>query len=143
MNPRTLEILKLLQAGEKWGPQELAKRMGVSRRTIYRDMDKLRAEGHDIHFDEEANTYAINADPTSPSLPRGKVASIPQRLNKEHLSPEEEDECDRIIAKATRQLRALKINHQKHMSPETQYLPGIRTLRQVGWSGVLPVFDTE
>ena len=45
---RTLRLLSLLQARRHWGGQELARRLGVSVRTLRRDVDRLRDLGYPV-----------------------------------------------------------------------------------------------
>lgn len=45
---RTLRLLSLLQATRHWRGSELADRLGVSERTLRRDVDRLRELGYDV-----------------------------------------------------------------------------------------------
>ena len=45
---RLLRLLSLLQARRDWTGPELAARLGVSPRTLRRDMDKLRGLGYPV-----------------------------------------------------------------------------------------------
>jgi predicted DNA-binding transcriptional regulator YafY len=45
---RTLRLLSLLQARRHWGGEELAGRLGVSVRTLRRDVDRLRELGYPV-----------------------------------------------------------------------------------------------
>ncbi|GAA1721128.1 YafY family protein [Fodinicola feengrottensis] len=45
---RLLRVLELLQQRHEWGAAELAERLGVSTRTIRRDVDRLRAIGYPV-----------------------------------------------------------------------------------------------
>lgn len=46
---RTLSLLALLQTHRHWAGAELAERLGVSERTVRRDVDRLRALGYPVH----------------------------------------------------------------------------------------------
>jgi predicted DNA-binding transcriptional regulator YafY len=46
---RLLELLSLLQGRRDWRGGELAERLGVSRRTVRRDVERLRELGYPIH----------------------------------------------------------------------------------------------
>ncbi|WP_106238447.1 helix-turn-helix transcriptional regulator [Allonocardiopsis opalescens] len=46
---RMLALLSLLQDGGGWSGEELAERLGVSRRTLRRDVDRLRSLGYPVH----------------------------------------------------------------------------------------------
>ncbi|HEX3649834.1 MAG TPA: WYL domain-containing protein, partial [Pseudonocardiaceae bacterium] len=46
---RLLRLLSLLQSRPEWSGAELADRLGVTDRTVRRDMDKLRGLGYPVH----------------------------------------------------------------------------------------------
>ncbi|MFI7626325.1 helix-turn-helix transcriptional regulator [Microbispora rosea] len=46
---RTLRLLSLLQTHRRWAGAELADRLGVSERTLRRDVDRLRELGYPVH----------------------------------------------------------------------------------------------
>lgn len=56
---RLLQLLQLLQAGRGHNAGSLAQACGVSRRTIFRDLDTLRTAGVPLQFDEELERYHI------------------------------------------------------------------------------------
>ncbi|MEV0848994.1 YafY family protein [Streptomyces sp. NPDC049954] len=46
---RLLRLLSLLQAHQEWAGSELAERLGITSRTVRRDVDRLRALGYPVH----------------------------------------------------------------------------------------------
>ncbi|NEA44294.1 HTH domain-containing protein, partial [Streptomyces sp. SID11385] len=46
---RVLVLLGLLQRGRSWSGPELAGRLGVTARTVRRDVERLRALGYPVH----------------------------------------------------------------------------------------------
>ncbi|MEM7324129.1 MAG: YafY family protein [Actinomycetota bacterium] len=48
---RMLELLALLQRRHRWSGEELSERLGVSRRTLRRDVDRLRELGYPVESD--------------------------------------------------------------------------------------------
>jgi len=56
-----LKLLGLLQAGKGYHTDALASACGVSRRTIFRDLDVLRQAGVPLQYDEEGQHYHIPA----------------------------------------------------------------------------------
>ncbi|MFE3461757.1 helix-turn-helix transcriptional regulator [Nocardiopsis aegyptia] len=52
MPQRLLRLLSLLQGGREWSGAELAERLGVSARTLRRDVDRLRS----LHYEVEGTT---------------------------------------------------------------------------------------
>lgn len=66
-NDRLLDLVRLLSDGRLHRAEDLARRLGVSRRTIYRDMDTLIASGVPI-AGERGLGYAATAEITLPPL---------------------------------------------------------------------------
>src|SRR6266536_2754530 len=66
---RLLELLSLLQARRDWPGAELAQRLEVSRRTIRRDVDRLRALGYPVEsLSGPAGGYRLRAGTAMPPL---------------------------------------------------------------------------
>ncbi len=56
---RLIRIVEILHAGRKCGVSTLADEFGVSRRSVFRDMNVLRDAGLACHFDAETESYAL------------------------------------------------------------------------------------
>ena len=56
---RTLEIIQCIQCGSGLNASELAERFGVSKRTIYRDLNTIRNSGVHVRFDNLADGYRM------------------------------------------------------------------------------------
>jgi predicted DNA-binding transcriptional regulator YafY len=56
---RLLKLLELLQSGSGQNADGLAKSCGVSRRTVFRDLEALQAAGVPVTFDEAHDRYSI------------------------------------------------------------------------------------
>jgi predicted DNA-binding transcriptional regulator YafY len=66
---RLLELLALLQARRHWSGVELADRLGVSGRTVRRDVDRLRDLGYPVDsLTGPAGGYALRAGTAMPPL---------------------------------------------------------------------------
>src|SRR5262250_1838002 len=66
---RLLELLSLLQARRDWPGTELADRLGVSGRTIRRDVERLRALGYPVDsLTGPAGGYRLQAGTALPPL---------------------------------------------------------------------------
>ncbi|GAA3429391.1 helix-turn-helix transcriptional regulator [Streptosporangium sandarakinum] len=66
---RTLRLLSLLQAHREWPGAELAERLGVSPRTLRRDVDRLRELGYPVHsVSGPAGGYRLEAGTAMPPL---------------------------------------------------------------------------
>src|SRR6476659_466906 len=66
---RLLELLSLLQARRDWQGGELAARLGVSRRTIRRDVERLRNLGYPVEsLTGPAGGYRLRAGTAMPPL---------------------------------------------------------------------------
>jgi predicted DNA-binding transcriptional regulator YafY len=57
---RAIRILTCLQSGPIFNAKELASRMHVSRRTIYRDLNLIRGAGIRVEFDERCSGYRVS-----------------------------------------------------------------------------------
>ena len=71
-NDRLLDLVRLLSDGRLHRAEDLARRLGVSQRTIYRDMDTLVASGVPIAGERglgSAATAAITLPPLNLTLP--------------------------------------------------------------------------
>lgn len=58
---RLLKLLQRLQAGQGSNADQLAEACGVSRRTIFRDLETLREAGVPLIFDSQADRYSISS----------------------------------------------------------------------------------
>jgi predicted DNA-binding transcriptional regulator YafY len=77
---RLLSLLLLLQTRGRVGAAELARRFGVSVRTIYRDIDELSASGVPVYAERgRAGGFALHADYRSrlPALNPREAAVLP------------------------------------------------------------------
>lgn len=64
---RLFELLKLLNTGRP-NVESLAMALGVSRRTILRDVEELRDIGFQIEFDQEMKRYVLNGSVLLPTM---------------------------------------------------------------------------
>ncbi|GAB2899338.1 WYL domain-containing protein [Streptomyces mayteni] len=65
---RLLRLLSLLQAHRDWSGTELAARLGVTTRTVRRDVDRLRELGYPVHATPGAPGYQLGAGTDLPPL---------------------------------------------------------------------------
>ncbi|MFI6792017.1 helix-turn-helix transcriptional regulator [Nonomuraea sp. NPDC050383] len=65
---RLLRLLSLLQTPRDWPGAELAERLGVSHRTIRRDIDRLRELGYAVHATAGTPGYRLGAGTGLPPL---------------------------------------------------------------------------
>ncbi|MCN9242009.1 YafY family transcriptional regulator [Streptomyces sp. RY43-2] len=66
---RLLQLLSLLQTPREWPGGELSERLGVSRRTVRRDIDRLRELGYPVHATKGADGgYRLAAGKAMPPL---------------------------------------------------------------------------
>ena len=56
---RLLQLLQMLQSGSGRNADGLAADCGVSRRTVFRDLEALRVAGVPIAYDDEVDRYSI------------------------------------------------------------------------------------
>ncbi|WP_306361658.1 YafY family protein [Nocardia sp. CC227C] len=65
---RLLRLLSLLQTHREWSGPELADRLGVSARTVRRDVDRLRALGYPVDAVQGTAGYRLGAGSSLPPL---------------------------------------------------------------------------
>ncbi|MDZ4269112.1 MAG: YafY family protein [Mycobacterium sp.] len=66
---RVLQLLGLLQSRRVWGGQELAERLGVTTRSVRRDVDRLRDLGYPVHASTgHGGGYQLGAGAALPPL---------------------------------------------------------------------------
>jgi predicted DNA-binding transcriptional regulator YafY len=66
---RLLSLLSLLQTPRLWSGSELAQRLGVSGRTVRRDIDRLREMGYPVHAEQGGlGGYRLTAGAAMPPL---------------------------------------------------------------------------
>jgi predicted DNA-binding transcriptional regulator YafY len=63
-----VKVIALLQAGKGQNADSLAKRLGVSRRTIFRDLEVLRVSAIPVLYDEGLNQYSIRSPFSLPAM---------------------------------------------------------------------------
>lgn len=84
---RAIRILTCLQSGPTFNAKELAERLQVSRRTIYRDLNLLRGAGIQVEFDEEHAGYRVsNGAPGSLVPPNFTDRDVAKLALTSHLS---------------------------------------------------------
>lgn len=65
---RLLKLLSLLQSHRDWSGAELADRLGVTARTVRRDVERLRELGYPVHATQGAAGYRLGAGASLPPL---------------------------------------------------------------------------
>ncbi|MEQ4725612.1 WYL domain-containing protein [Nonomuraea sp. B19D2] len=65
---RLLRLLSLLQTHRDWSGAELAERLGVTTRTVRRDVDRLRELGYPVHATAGTPGYRLGAGSDLPPL---------------------------------------------------------------------------
>lgn len=64
---RLLRLVEVLQSGRALNSAQLSEFCGVSRRTVFRDVETLRDSGVAVHFDEERQGYSMSSNRMLPS----------------------------------------------------------------------------
>ncbi|RJL27099.1 helix-turn-helix transcriptional regulator [Bailinhaonella thermotolerans] len=65
---RLLKLLSLLQTHREWSGAELAERLGITTRTVRRDVDRLRELGYPVHATQGTAGYRLGAGASLPPL---------------------------------------------------------------------------
>lgn len=66
---RLLDLLTLLQAGHGAKVEFLAESLECSQRTVFRDLELLKASGVQLSYDSQTGGYAIDSAPAAPLSP--------------------------------------------------------------------------
>src|SRR5690606_28836300 len=84
---RAIRILTCLQSGPTFNAKELAERLQVSRRTIYRDLNLIRGAGFRVEFDDESAGYRVaHASPNVLAPPGFSDRDVAKLALTSHLS---------------------------------------------------------
>jgi len=65
---RVLKLLTLLETARPYNASQLAEECGVSRRTIYRDLNTIEQAGIPVYFDQESGRYQIHETGMMPAV---------------------------------------------------------------------------
>lgn len=115
---RRLEEMMRLLTSQAWKVQELAHELGVDRRQVYRDLDRIEEDGHPLERDEDSgeHTYWLPLNYKGlPPIAISKYELMSLYLAKSHLgyltgTPFLED-LDRVIGKVKASLPHKVANH--------------------------------
>jgi len=81
---RVLRLIALLQSSRHCRPEELAEKLEVSRRTIFRDLDLLRKVGIPYYYDDKKSGYHINSHYLLPPLNLNMMEALSLLLTTQH-----------------------------------------------------------
>lgn len=59
---RIVQLLTALQSGQSYSAEALAEQVGISRRTVFRDLQELGAIGVPYYFDVQTGGYRIDLE---------------------------------------------------------------------------------
>jgi predicted DNA-binding transcriptional regulator YafY len=102
---RLLRLVELLQSGRIFNSTQLAEHCGVSRRTVFRDVETLRESGIAVHFDEQRQGYSM---PSNMMLPAANF-TLPESLSLLVLCHELGDERKGVPFQRAARSAALKL----------------------------------
>lgn len=101
---RALRLLGLIQSpGGCWNAQSLARELGCSERTVYRDLQTLEMAGVPYFWDEQTGSYRVRPGYKAPEIP----ANLGKNPSPEALVDFSLQAATRIIADAERMVDAL------------------------------------
>lgn len=103
---RLLMIITLVQSGRACDPASLGLQFGVTKRTIFRDIDKLKASGVPIDFDHTTATYRIAGEFVLQPLQLTAEEALALTAMCEHVAKTEQIPFLRPAARAIEKIRA-------------------------------------
>jgi biotin operon repressor len=78
---RVLRVLQLIQGPGNWNAPAIARKLGCSERTVYRDLQALAAAGVPWYFDDDSQSYRLREGY------RGHVLKIASQVEPPSQSP--------------------------------------------------------
>ena len=102
--PRILRLLRFVASGHRACSAQLAELLGVSRRTILRDIDMLRRADVPVFYDQDSEAYCLHTDPLASTVRHVASDEIMMLVAAAHVSPlnhseNTQDLVDEAIAK--------------------------------------------
>lgn len=104
---RLIRIARLVTGNGRWGPEDLAREIECSERTIYRDVEVLSAAGIPVYFDKSIQAYRVR-----------------EGFRFSHLDPTRVDLCDA----ANPAVHDLLVNARRVLKDAEAFLETLRTL---------------
>ena len=105
---RALHIFALLtRTSDRWNAEALAKHLGVTTRTIHRDLKVLRHAGLDITFSHEGGVYVVSGENFLPPLELTSEEAIALNVLCRQVAEPERISFTRPAARAMRKLSSL------------------------------------
>jgi predicted DNA-binding transcriptional regulator YafY len=112
---RVLQILRHLQSGSGFTVQELAGRLDVCRRTVFRDLSLLRDAGIQLVFDAQRECYRLASHDDLVVMPELDADELTTLVTAVHLSMLQGiPSCRDILRQTTNKLLALSPFHVRH-----------------------------
>ncbi|NLX53903.1 MAG: HTH domain-containing protein [Planctomycetaceae bacterium] len=112
---RVLQILRQLQSGQSFTVQELAGRLAVCRRTVFRDLSLLRDAGVSLVFDAQRACYRLAARDDLLQAPDLDADELTMLVTAVHLSVLQGiPGCRDLLRQTTNKLLALSPFHVRH-----------------------------
>lgn len=103
---RLLRIITLVQHRPDWDPDSLASELRITKRTVYRDIDKLRAVGVPIEFNKKKGCYSIQGEFFLQPLQLTPEEALALTAMCEHVAKSEQIPFLRPAARAIEKIRA-------------------------------------
>ncbi len=113
---RVLRLLQLIHGPGQWNAPALAKKLGCSERTVFRDLQTLKATGVPWHFDEYSQSYRIregyrghllNITPSDDSTSKSSPQVAPIDDDPRSIAMLAREAAQRLLAEAESVIQAL------------------------------------
>ncbi|UCF43238.1 MAG: WYL domain-containing protein [Planctomycetota bacterium] len=81
---RMVQVLTTLQSGQRYAVDDFAEILGISRRSVFRDLKDLRTAGIPVHYDKKKRCYAVDEEffLSPPELTTQEALSLLLRVHK-------------------------------------------------------------
>ena len=104
---RLIRIARLVTGNGRWGPEDLAREVECSERTVYRDIEVLSAAGIPVFFDKSIGAYRV-----------------PEGFRFSRLDPQQVEACDA----ANPAVHDLLVTARRVLKEAQPFLDALRTL---------------
>lgn len=139
---RLLRIIAMVQSGRPGGAKELAEELGIAERTLYRDLDQLRAAGVPVAFNDARRRYEIAGRFFMPPVHLDVEESLALSTLCEQLTQDEQIPFLRPASRALNKIQSqLPASMRESLVDRVQAM-AIRTTQTMPADGYKDVYDT-
>jgi len=104
--PRLLQLISMLRSSARWSAPAIGEALGVSERTVYRDIDRLQSCGFAVELDRATGGYRLASECFLPPLDLTAEETVALTLLAQRAGAAEPEPLGKPAAKAFTKLKA-------------------------------------